>query len=84
LYIGLNNCGHPAAHVLAGRIDQLRSFRSKADYDSTARPTQQFAADMVDDAAVILADSQAILSSTPVAQIVAGAKRHLRAIGRVP
>jgi uncharacterized protein (UPF0332 family) len=84
LYIGLNNCGDAATILVAGRIDDLRGRRIEADYVENARLSQQKAQNALAYADGILADLHAILTVTPIQQIISGAKRHLRAIGRIP
>jgi uncharacterized protein (UPF0332 family) len=84
LYLGLNNCGIPAVHGLAGRIDYLRTNRVAADYDLGRNFDQLNALAAVSEAGQVVTDLQGILSTTPAAHIVAGAKRHLQLIGRVP
>ena len=84
LYIGLNNCGHAAVHTLAGRVDSLRGDRADADYDLRRPVSNAKAITCVRQAETIIADFLAILVNIPAAQIVTGAKRHLKAIGRIP
>jgi len=68
---------------MASRIDDLRSRRVTADYDLQSSVTQAMALDAVDAAQAMIADFQVLLQTIPPAQIVAGARKHLRAIGKI-
>ncbi len=84
LYNGLNNCGEAAVAPLAGRINDLRDARAKADYDMRRRVDQRQAQAGALEAVALIADFQAALSTVPAAVIAAGAKRYLQSIGRIP
>jgi uncharacterized protein (UPF0332 family) len=83
LYSGLLNCGFPAAATLGSRIDQLRSDRVGADYNLAGPVDHMQAQDSVQVARDLIADLQGLLSTLPPAQIVAGASKHLHAIGKL-
>ena len=84
LYLGLHNCGFPAVELLAGEIDQLRRDRSATDYDLTRPLDQRSASRSIGKANTIVTTFQTQLTTIPAAQIVDGARRHLKAIGRIP
>ncbi|MCI0641782.1 MAG: HEPN domain-containing protein [Gemmataceae bacterium] len=81
---GLLHCGFAAATGIAARVDTLRNDRTLADYDLHSILVQKAAGDTVQRSRALLADFQTLLTTVPAAQIVAGAKKHLQAIGRVP
>ena len=54
-----------------------------ADYDLQITMDQARAKDCVKAAHALIADFDAILQSIPPAQIVAGARQHLQAIGKL-
>jgi len=83
LYTGLLNCGVPAAGILANRVDQLRSHRVSADYDLQKPTTQPMAQDAVTLARTLIADFQNLIKVNSPAHIVAGARKHLQAIGKL-
>ena len=84
LYSGLSNCGLTSVAVLGRRVDQLRTDRTKADYNLGTRIDQAYALDAVRRGRAVVADFQAHLNSVPASQIVAGVRRHLKSIGRIP
>ncbi|GEM_PF-5937490 len=79
----LLHCGFPAVGSIGSRIDHLRSLRIGADYDLQNSVAQTSALDCVQRARAVLADFQALLPTTPAAQIVAGARQHLQMIGKI-
>ena len=83
LYSGLLNCGIGAAAAIASRIDQLRQYRVKADYDLGRPVGQRLARVTVQEAQAVVADFQALLAAASPLQIVGGARRHLQSIGRL-
>jgi uncharacterized protein (UPF0332 family) len=84
LYTGLNNCGFAAVAGNAQRIDNLRSNRTLADYDLARSLTQAEATNLVQEGRTIVQDFQAMLAALSPAQVAAGAKKHLQAVGRIP
>ncbi|MCI0376932.1 MAG: HEPN domain-containing protein [Gemmataceae bacterium] len=84
LYVGLLHCGLSAAARFGSRVDDLRSERTDADYDLNQSFTQSLAGTAVGNAKKLVNDFQTLLTTVPAAQIVAGAKKHLQTIGRVP
>ena len=83
LYSGLLNCGFPAVAKLGSRLDRLRDARTDADYELPLRITQTQATDSVVEAKAIVTTFQALLTTILATQIVDGARKHLRAIGRI-
>ena len=83
LYAGLLHCGFAPVGPIASRIDDLRRRRVTADYNLSALVDQATAAALVQEAHLIIADFQTILQTTPAAQIVAGARKHLQMIGKI-
>jgi uncharacterized protein (UPF0332 family) len=83
LYAGLLHCGFPEAAKLGSRVDQLRANRVEADYNLAGAFDALQARDSVNVARALIADLQRLASSTPPAQIVAGAAKHLRAVGKL-
>jgi len=84
LYVGLNNCGIGVVALIADRINDLRKTRTWADYDLRRFVDQQEALGAARDSGKLVADFQALLPTTPAAQIAVGAKRFLKSIGRIP
>lgn len=83
IYTGLLHCGVAAVAPLGSEVDTLRERRVDADYDLHIVVTQSEAADAVVTARDIIARFQAILPTVPSAQIAAGARKHLQAIGKI-
>jgi uncharacterized protein (UPF0332 family) len=84
VYSGLLHCGFPSVGTLASRTDAVRQSRAWCDYDLRQSIRQAFAQRQVQEAASIVADFQAILTTVPAAPIVLGARQHLQLIGRLP
>jgi hypothetical protein len=68
---GLTSCGIPDVEVIGQRIDLLRTERARADYNFKRAVSQVDANDAVQEATAIIADFQALLSTTPAATIAA-------------
>jgi uncharacterized protein (UPF0332 family) len=81
---GLMNCGLPLVDSFGRRLDRLRTDRTKADYDFSRPVGQAFAKGVVRDGRALPTDFQAMLAAVPAASIVAGARRYLQSIGRIP
>jgi uncharacterized protein (UPF0332 family) len=84
LYLGLYNCGLPAVRAIGQRVDALRSRRVQVDYNLRTSLSQSRAARDVHEGAAIVTDFQALLATTPAADIVDGVRNYLRSIGRIP
>jgi hypothetical protein len=85
LYSGLQNCGVPSVGPIAMRIDDLRAKRVWSDYQLARRVSQSLAAGIVQASHSVIVDFQAALAASQVspAQIAAGVRQHLQAIGRL-
>jgi uncharacterized protein (UPF0332 family) len=83
LYSGLLNCGFAQVAAVASRIDGLRAHRVWADYDLTRSISQRAAEDSVQESETLIADFQTALGNVAADKIVAGARQHLQAIGRL-
>jgi uncharacterized protein (UPF0332 family) len=84
LYSGLHNCGIAQVALVAQGVDLLRAARVWADYDLRRPFPQLRAAKSVQEAHSVVTDFQAVFLTTPLAHIVAGAKRYLQSIGHIP
>jgi uncharacterized protein (UPF0332 family) len=84
LYSGLNNCGVAAVALIAGRLNDLRDWRAKADYDLVRRFQPGPCMLTVQEARAMVADFQALLTGLPPAQVAAGVRRYFQTIGRLP
>jgi uncharacterized protein (UPF0332 family) len=84
LPLGLFNCGAPQLQPLARRIEDLGKQRTGADYHLAVVVSQSEATDAVQEARGIVADFQAILTTTPAATIATGFHSYLQRIGRLP
>jgi uncharacterized protein (UPF0332 family) len=84
LYSGLLSCGFPPVGMIASRIDSLREARVRADYELGPVIGRHEALAAVQEADDIVAAFQSLLASIPAVDIADGARRHLRAIGRIP
>lgn len=84
LYTGLANCGYTSVEKLGEQLDLLRSDRVDADYNLRGSVKQALALRAVQRSRDLVADFQALLATVPAANITAGARRHLKSIGRVP
>ncbi len=83
LYSGLLNCGLPRVAAIASRIDGLRAHRVWADYDLGRPINRRDAESSVEESRALVAEFHTVLATTPSAQIVDGARKHLQAIGRL-
>ena len=84
IYVGLNNCGVPVIQALAGRVDQLRGDRTWADYNLAIVFPQARAQDTVKEAEQVINDFRAAFASARANVAIDGARKHLKAIGRIP
>jgi hypothetical protein len=84
LYLGLYNCGVAAVKPVAREVDRLRRLRTDADYNLRMNFSQALAARAVRDTAQVVGDFQAVLTTVAAADVVDGARNHLRSIGRLP
>jgi uncharacterized protein (UPF0332 family) len=84
LYAGLMNCGIAAAARLAPRLDRLREARVKADYQLNRLVTSAIALHEVQEARSLVVAFLALMSTVSSAQFAAGARRYLKAMGRIP
>ena len=84
LAAGLLHCGFAPLVSIAGRIDDLRSSRTEADYDLRSRIDQAWAAAQVQESRGLVGDFNTLMTTLSPAQIAAGAKRYLQSIGRIP
>lgn len=84
LYVGLHNCGIPSVADIGTRVDDLRSTRTRADYNLKARISSAIADAAVLEGRQLVADFRALLTTVPAPSIVDGARQHLRSIGRIP
>jgi len=83
LYSGLLNCGIVAVSRFGTRVDDLRDGRIWADYDLMKLLTRANAVAHTQRARKLVADFQLVLQGIPPAQVVAGARQHLQAIGKL-
>lgn len=84
LYSGLLNCGFPPVGAIASRIDSLREARVRADYEMGPSIGPHEARAALQEADDVIAAFQSLLATIPTADVTDGARRHLRAIGRIP
>jgi uncharacterized protein (UPF0332 family) len=83
LYAGLLHCGFGAVSPIGSAIDAMRKKRVDADYELQAAIAQTQAHEAVKRAQDVIADFQNLSQSIAPAQIIAGARKHLQAIGKL-